>query len=409
MKTTIYDLREENANKNPLNTLLKYYGEDTTVYEAQQTAIMDCIGCWSCWWKTPGKCALKDNTSGLYGDFIVSEHVVLLFQISNGFISGKGKTFLDRLIQHYLPYIKIRNGECNHLKRYDNYPAISVHFDEADMTIEEINLVKAYLARMAYHFYGACRLVTINGKEVYFTELLPNAPKCELSQPQEIRRASGKWIIYNGSPRRKTSNSKILIEQMLIGMKSGGVEEVIVRELADQKMHDLWIEEFSEYDNHLFVFPLYVHAMPGVVMKFIEKLRVYNNSNIHMAFFIQSGFPETSQSYYIRPYFSLLAKRLGVSFDGVMVKAGVEGMQLNSQEKNKKLFGQMQQFGRTYAKEGIMDKQLLEEYSKSDYLSKNVQRIFSFLSLFGITNMYWDMNLKKNNAYGKRFDRPYLD
>jgi hypothetical protein len=38
----------------------------------------------------------------------------------------------------------------------------------------------------------------------------------------------------------------------------------------------------------------------------------------------------------------------------------------------------MQQFGRTYAKEGI-------------------------------TNMYWDMNLKKNNAYGKRFDRPYLD
>ena len=97
-----------------------------------------------------------------------------------------------------------------------------------------------------------------------------------------------------------------------------------------------------------------------------------------MAFFIQSGFPETSQSYYIRPYFSLLAKRLGVSFDGVMVKAGVEGMQLNSQKKNKKLFGQMQQFGRTYAKEGI-------------------------------TNMYWDMNLKKNNAYGKRFDRPYLD
>ncbi len=288
---------------------------------------------------------------------------------------------MDRLIQHYLPYIKIRNGECNHLKRYDNYPAISVHFDEADMTIEE----------------------------VYFTELLPNAPKCELSQLQEIRRASGTWIIYNGSPRRKTSNSKILIEQMLIGMKSGGVEEVIVRELADQKMHDLWIEEFSEYDNHLFVFPLYVHAMPGVVMKFIEKLRVYNNSNIHMAFFIQSGFPETSQSYYIRPYFSLLAKRLGVSFDGVMVKAGVEGMQLNSQEKNKKLFGQMQQFGRTYAKEGIMDKQLLEEYSKSDYLSKNVQRIFSFLSLFGITNMYWDMNLKKNNAYGKRFDRPYLD
>lgn len=66
MKTTIYDLREENANKNPLNTLLKYYGEDTTVYEAQQTAIMDCIGCWSCWWKTPGKCALKDNMSGLY-------------------------------------------------------------------------------------------------------------------------------------------------------------------------------------------------------------------------------------------------------------------------------------------------------------------------------------------------------
>ena len=69
----------------------------------------------------------------------------------------------------------------------------------------------------------------------------------------------------------------------------------------------------------------------------------------------------------------------------------------------------MEAIGRTYADKGIMDISLKKEYEKSEYLSKGIQLLFSLFSLTGLTNYYWDFNLKKNNAYEKRFARPYVE
>jgi len=34
--------------------------------------------------------------------------------------------------------------------------------------------------------------------------------------------------------------------------------------------------------------------------------------------------------------------------------------------------------------------------------------LFKLLSKIGLINFFWDRQLKENNAYEKRFDRPYL-
>jgi hypothetical protein len=67
----------------------------------------------------------------------------------------------------------------------------------------------------------------------------------------------------------------------------------------------------------------------------------------------------------------------------------------------------MELLGSTYASKGMMDSTLMKEYEKSAHLSKGIQILFAIFSLTGLTNQYWDMNLKKNGAFEKRFDKPY--
>lgn len=415
MKITIFDLGKDMENESLIESLDKHYREqkkaaEVTIYSSKDTAIKDCIGCWSCWWKSPGECALQDGAHKLYKDYINSDEVVLLFHTENGFLDGKGKTFVDRLIQHYLPYIELRNGECGHRKRYDKYPHTNFYFVKAGLCEDEIKVIKSYLARTAYHFQNTCKEVLYENESIKFIDLENTKPMQEvLSKEVRERKPKGKWVIYNGSPRGNQSNSRLLIEKIMLGMKEQGIDQIEVRNLIKIKEHKVWAEEFGLSENNLFVFPLYVHAMPGCVMKFFEQLKPVNNKEVHMAFFVQSGFPETSQSYYLRPYLELITKRLGVSFDGTIIKGGVEGTRMKPDKANKKLFQQMKVMGETYASKGMMNVDLKKEYEKAEYMSKVAQFVFSLFSLTGLTNLYWDYMLKKNDAYKKRFAKPYIE
>lgn len=412
MKISIFNLGD---NETLAQKIQDYYketnkGSEIISHNFIDGEIKDCIGCWSCWWKTPGKCALKDDAYILYKDYINSDEVVILFNTKNGFIDGRGKTFLDRSIQHFLPYIKIRNGECCHLKRYDKYPNMNIYFEKKGLTDDEVKVIRNYLARTAYHFHCTCKEISYENERIH-TANLENPKFIDEVLSKEVieRNTKGKWVIYNGSPRGNNSNSKLIIEKIIMGMNAEGLDNIEVRNLININEHKVWAENFASVENNLFVFPLYVHAMPGSVMKFFEQLKPINNKDIHMAFLIQSGFPETSQSYYLRPYLELIIKRLGVSFDGTIIKGGVEGVRMKSDKATKKFFEQMETIGRTYASKGIMDLKLKKEYEKLEYLPKVGQLLFSLFSLTGLTNYYWDFNLKKNNAYDKRFAKPYTE
>jgi hypothetical protein len=81
----------------------------------------------------------------------------------------------------------------------------------------------------------------------------------------------------------------------------------------------------------------------------------------------------------LRPYLELITKRLGVSFDGTIIKGGMEGIRMKPEKANKTLFDQMEQIGRTYASKGIMDLSLKKEYEKTEYMSKSTQILYSIL------------------------------
>ncbi|MBN1351964.1 flavodoxin family protein, partial [candidate division KSB1 bacterium] len=60
--------------------------------------IQFCTGCWSCWWKTPGECAIKDDSHEICRQVIHSDFVVLASPVIMGFPSALLKKTQDKLI-----------------------------------------------------------------------------------------------------------------------------------------------------------------------------------------------------------------------------------------------------------------------------------------------------------------------
>ena len=82
-----------------------------------------------------------------------------------------------------------------------------------------------------------------------------------------------KLTIYNGSPRGKNSNTKILIDHFINGMETAKKEwEINIHYLNDIKNSDLFVKEFKNSEYIILAFPLYTDAMPGIVKHFIDKL-----------------------------------------------------------------------------------------------------------------------------------------
>jgi len=122
------------------------------VLDLNRREIRDCAGCWSCWQKTPGRCAFKD-LDDFYTAFIQADKVVLLIGVSCDFVSGRLKTLFDRLIPHFLPYTTYKTGESMHVPRYDHYPDIEVFYQGTFSSEEARRLYEEYLDRVFYQFH----------------------------------------------------------------------------------------------------------------------------------------------------------------------------------------------------------------------------------------------------------------
>ncbi|MDO5293943.1 MAG: CPBP family glutamic-type intramembrane protease [bacterium] len=80
--------------------------------------IHSCIGCNSCWIKTPGKCAIKDDYEALFKKIVLADKIVFLAEERLGMVSYQMKNIIDRMIAVDVPYTCIKNGQTRHCSRY---------------------------------------------------------------------------------------------------------------------------------------------------------------------------------------------------------------------------------------------------------------------------------------------------
>jgi len=394
---TIFDLREKQEDE-VYESIQNLYNEPLKVVKLATKSINACIGCWTCWLKTPGRCVMKDQMAESYPDYINSDTVILLIDTSQGFINHKAKAFFDRTIPHYNPYIKMVDGECHHVARYKSYPDMVFYYNIKGLTAQEENVIEDYLYRVAYHFESkAYRIVEDDGLQLRLLE--PREAKRQVVSLSSVEHME-KLVIYNGSPRKSGSNSELILKKVLETLGN----RVEVRDLKEINKWDEWAETFKTENHVMFFMPLYVHAMPSHVMKFMEKLQPSKGS---ISFFIQSGFPESSQSYYLEAYFEQLSIRLGRTYVGTAIKGGVEGLQARPPKAQEKMIEPMTKSIVNLVCEGSFNQSDISQLAKPIKLGKGMETLFKLLSKTGIVNSFWDQKLKGNDAFEKRFDCPY--
>lgn len=218
-----------------------------------------------------------------------------------------------------------------------------------------------------------------------------------------------KFIVINGSPRGQSSNTRILLSRFLDGYRSVAPESVIEEAyLKGNKNPGELAVRLHKAELVLLAFPLYTDAMPGIVKNFIEQLdpETLQKSSLKIGFLVQSGFPEAHHSTYVERYLVKLTRRLGLEYLGTIVRGGVEGIKMQPRWMTRytDLFYDL---GQNLALDGKLSPSILKKLRTPEHLKGFRLLTYKFLRLTGLSNFYWNYQLKENNVFDKRYAKPY--
>ncbi len=103
---------------------MRHAGAHVEVINLHKKNIHNCIGCFTCWTKTPGRCIHKDDMTGeLFEKWLESDMVVYATPLYNYGVNATLKVFIERTLPSMEPFFEIHDGRMFHPLR-DKTPAI---------------------------------------------------------------------------------------------------------------------------------------------------------------------------------------------------------------------------------------------------------------------------------------------
>ena len=91
--------------------------QDATAVDLSALRIANCVGCFGCWTKTPGRCVIRDDAVRVYPLIARSEQVLYVSRVKYGSYAPVMKTMLERAIPVQQAFLRIHNGETHHVQR----------------------------------------------------------------------------------------------------------------------------------------------------------------------------------------------------------------------------------------------------------------------------------------------------
>lgn len=93
-------------------------GAETEILQLRRLNLKQCIGCFSCWLRTPGKCIHNDGMNDILASkFCAADLVVFGTPLYHFTMSGLMKTFIDRTLPKYQPWL-VEDPKFSHLSSH---------------------------------------------------------------------------------------------------------------------------------------------------------------------------------------------------------------------------------------------------------------------------------------------------
>ena len=91
----------------------------TEILPVCQMEIRDCLGCFSCWNKTPGKCCISDDMEQVIRRMLEADVIIWSFPLYYFGIPSRIKALMDRTLPMNLPFMSRNTESGGHPLRYD--------------------------------------------------------------------------------------------------------------------------------------------------------------------------------------------------------------------------------------------------------------------------------------------------
>ena len=135
-------------------------GAEVTSRDLYKLDIKPCLGCFSCWSHTPGRCVQDDDMRTLLSIVAQSDLLVLATPVYVDGMTGPMKTFLDRMVPLLKGRFEIRDDHCRHplrkgVKAGKLVLVSAAGFTEMDNFEPLVAHVKAACKNMGREFAGA--------------------------------------------------------------------------------------------------------------------------------------------------------------------------------------------------------------------------------------------------------------
>ncbi|MCM1161914.1 MAG: NAD(P)H-dependent oxidoreductase [Roseburia sp.] len=160
--------------------------------------IRPCLGCFSCWEKTPGKCCIQDDMQEVIEKMIWADITVWSFPLYYFSVPGGLKNLIDRQLPMVLPFMVEREdqvGNGSHAARYDMSGKRNIVISTCGFYTAEGN------------YDGVCSLFDhMCGKDQYTTLFCGQG---ELFRVPELSDRTGKYLEFVKSAGREYVNGGI--------------------------------------------------------------------------------------------------------------------------------------------------------------------------------------------------------
>lgn len=138
----------------------------TECIDLSKLHIANCVGCFGCWTKTPGKCVIRDDAVQVYPLIAQSDRVLYVSRVKYGSYDTTMKTMLERAIPVQQAFIRLWNGETHHVQR-NVKPKQAVIIGYGDLSEEEKDIFRQLVARNANNMsFASWRVVFVPEQEV---------------------------------------------------------------------------------------------------------------------------------------------------------------------------------------------------------------------------------------------------
>ncbi|MCJ7773616.1 MAG: NAD(P)H-dependent oxidoreductase [Desulfobacterales bacterium] len=106
---------------------MREQGADVDVINLRKKKSRYCLGCFTCWTKTPGRCVHKDDmTAELFPKYRDCDLCILATPLFHYTVNAQMKTFIERTLPISLPFFEFQNGVTRHPARHEPPPVVMI-------------------------------------------------------------------------------------------------------------------------------------------------------------------------------------------------------------------------------------------------------------------------------------------